>query len=473
MKTPLQSCEMGIIGLGVMGKNLLLNMADHGFDVSGYDKDPNKVNDLQAGSNPNTIFSTHQIKPFMDSLRKPRAILLLVPAGPPVDEVIAELRPHLEPQDLVIDAGNSYFKDTDQRMQQLARQGFQFLGMGISGGEQGARFGPSIMPGGSKEAYERVQGVLQAIAAKVQGEPCVSYLGRGSAGHFVKMIHNGIEYGMMQLIAESYDLMVRGLGLSNEELRDVYFEWNQAELSSYLVEITSRIFDKVDEKTGDKIIDHILGVAEQKGTGLWTVQSAMALQVPAPTIDVAVFMRDLSTFVKERNMISGLYVRPIKGIYEHRESWIIALRHALYVGIMMVYAQGLSILSAASHAYEYDLDLQAILRIWRGGCIIRSGMLEDILLAFQKNNSLSHLLLDPVLASKIMVTQAYLRKIVVFATDLGIPIPALMSALGYFDAFRSAWMPTHLIQAQRDYFGSHRYERTDCEGIFHTEWEDK
>ena len=292
--------EIGMIGLGVMGRNVLLNMADHGFPVAGYDKDPGKVEALQKESAEHDIHSVANIKDFIGLLRRPRAVMMLVPAGPPVDSVIADLLPHLETGDLIIDAGNSYFKDTNLRARNLAAKGIQFLGVGVSGGEEGARHGASIMPGGPEEAYERVRPLLEAVAAKVNGDACVAYLGPGSAGHFVKMVHNGIEYAVMQLLAETYDLMKRGLGLSDDELREVYDTWNQGELNGYLIEITGRIFGKVDERTGKRLIDEILDVAKQKGTGMWTSQSAMELQVPIPTIDLAVAMRDLSVFEKQR-----------------------------------------------------------------------------------------------------------------------------------------------------------------------------
>ena len=302
--------EIGMIGLGVMGRNMLLNMADHGFPVAGYDKDPAQVTMLQQVSAGLEVRAVGAIGEFTQLLRKPRAIILLVPAGPIVDSVIADLLPHLEKGDLIIDAGNSYFKDSDVRARKLRAQGIEFLGVGVSGGEEGARHGPSIMPGGPKEAYERVRPVLEAVAAKVNGDPCVTYLGPGSAGHFVKMVHNGIEYALMQLIAEAYDLMKRGLGLNEDELHDVFGAWNEGELNSYLIEITSDIFCKVDEKTGKRLIDVILDVARQKGTGMWTSQSAMALQVPVPTIDLAVAMRDLSVFANEREQASSIYPKP-------------------------------------------------------------------------------------------------------------------------------------------------------------------
>jgi len=464
-------CEIGMVGLGVMGRNLLLNMADHGFTVAGFDKDKNKVDSLRKESKEKHVYGAFTVEEFLQLLKKPRAIMLLVPAGHPVDLVIDELLPHLQPGDLIIDAGNSHFTDTNTRAQMLQGQQIQFLGVGISGGEEGARLGPSIMPGGPKAAYEKVRPILEAVAAKVNGDACVTYLGPGSVGHYVKMVHNGIEYGIMQLIAETYDLMKRGLGLNNTQLHDVYRLWNEAELNSYLLEITSNIFAKQDEKTGKQVIDEILAVAKQTGTGMWTSQSAMELQVPVPTIDLAVSMRDLSVFVKEREQASKLYKNPMMLANVDHNIFIKQLQGALFSSMIMVYAQGMMLLAVASDKYAYELNLEAVARIWRGGCIIRARILEDITAAFRANHHLSNLLLDPNLAEKILMQQNNLRQIVSQASFLGVPVPGLMVTLSYLDAYRSVWQPANLIQAQRDYFGSHTYERMDTEGTFHTEWE--
>jgi 6-phosphogluconate dehydrogenase len=466
-----QQFEIGMVGLGVMGRNLLLNMADHGHSVAGYDKDATKVAALRQEAENRDIRDAAEIKEFIGLLRKPRAVMLLVPAGPPVDSVINDLLAHLQPGDLIIDAGNSYFKDTDVRLRNLSAKGIQFLGVGVSGGEEGARHGPSIMPGGPKEAYERVRSVLEAVAARVSGDPCVNYLGPGSAGHFVKMVHNGIEYGVMQLIAETYDLMKRGLGLNDDQLRDVYSQWNNGELNGYLMEISSHIFGKVDERTGQRLIDEILAVAKQKGTGMWTSQSAMELQVPIPTIDLAVAMRDLSGFAKEREQSSAIYQRSIRHFNGDRDTFLAQLSHALFAGMIIIYAQGLALLAVASDQYDYHLDLEAVGRIWRGGCIIRAALLEDICAAFHARPDLPNLLLDPRLSRKVMEHQEDLRRVVCQAAELGVPVPGLMVSLGYLDAYRSAWLPANLIQAQRDYFGAHTYERIDAKGTFHTEWE--
>ena len=468
---PQQQYEIGMVGLGVMGRNLVLNMADHGFPMAGYDKDAAKVAALRQESKEPVVRGAADIKEFIALLRKPRAVMLLVPAGAPVDSVVKDLLPHLDQGDLIIDAGNSYFKDTDVRARNLATKGIQFLGVGVSGGEEGARHGPSIMPGGPKTAYERVRPVLEAAAAKVNGDPCVTWLGPGSAGHFVKMVHNGIEYGVMQLIAETYDLMKRGLGLNDDELHEVYALWNKDELNGYLVEISSHIFSKSDEETGQRLIDEILDVAKQKGTGMWTSQSAMELQVPIPTIDLAVAMRDLSVFAKEREQAGAIYQRSVRRFTSDRDIFLKQLGCALYAAMIVTYAQGLALLVVASEKYKYHLDFEAVARIWRGGCIIRAALLEDICAAFHARRDLPNLLLDPNLSRKLMEHQEDLRQVVCQAAESGVPVPGLMVSLGYLDAYRSAWLPANLIQAQRDYFGAHTYERTDAKGTFHTEWE--
>jgi 6-phosphogluconate dehydrogenase len=466
-----QQFEIGMVGLGVMGRNLVLNMADHGHSVAGYDNDATKVAALRQETENRGIRATGDIREFIALLRKQRSIMLLVPAGAPVDSVIKDVLPHLGKGDLIIDAGNSYFKDTDVRARNLAAKGIQFLGVGVSGGEEGARHGPSIMPGGPKEAYERVRPVFEALAAKVSGDPCVTWLGPGSAGHFVKMVHNGIEYAVMQLIAETYDLMKRGLALSDDQLREVFSAWNKGELNGYLVEITSHIFSKVDERTGQRLIDEILDVAKQKGTGMWTSQSAMELQVPIPTIDLAVAMRDLSVFAKERELASAIYQRSPQRFTGEHERFLTQLGRALFAGMVIIYAQGMALLAVASDKYGYRLNLEAVARIWRGGCIIRAALLEDICAAFHARRDLPNLLLDPKLSHKVMEHQEDLRQVVCQAAESGVPTPGLMVSLGYLDAYRSIWLPANLIQAQRDYFGAHTYERVDAKGTFHTEWE--
>jgi 6-phosphogluconate dehydrogenase len=459
-----KKCTIGMIGLGVMGQNLLLNMAEHNFTVAGYDKDQNKVNSLRETSKEKNIYSADTLEEFINLLEKPRAIMLLVPAGQAVDAVINELLPHLQSGDLIIDAGNSHFTDSDTRAKTLQTKNIRFLSVGISGGEEGARHGPSIMPSGPKEAYEKVRAIFEAVAAKVEGKPCVTYLGPGSAGHYVKMVHNGIEYGIMQLIAEAYAFMKLLLKLNNDQLRDVFNEWNNSELSGYLIEITAHIFDK------QNLIDEIVGVAKQNGTGMWTSQSAMELQIPTPTIDLAVVMRDLSVLVKQREQASALYPRSIPTFTDNQNKAIKQLHDGLFTAIIVTYAQGFSLLATASDHYVYHFELESVAQIWRGGCIIRSGLLNNISSAFHLNASLPSLLLDPALSQKIMAYQENLRHIVCDASRAGIAIPGLMTSLSYLDAYRSTWQPANLIQAQRDYFGAHTYERIDTKGIFHTEW---
>ncbi len=459
-----------MVGLGVMGRNLLLNIADHGFPAAGYDKEQAQIDALNKESGERDIRGAANVQEFCGLLRKPRAVMILVPAGPAVDSVIRDLTPHLEEGDLIIDAGNSYFKDTNLRAQSLADKGIHFLGVGVSGGEEGARHGPSMMPGGPREAYERVRPVLEAVAAKVDGNPCVAYLGPGSAGHFVKMVHNGIEYALMQLLAESYDLMKRGLGMTNDELSDTYAQWNEGELSGYLIDITSRIFDKTDTMTGKRLVDEVLDVAKQKGTGMWTSQSAMELHTPTPTIDLAVSMRDMSVLEEQRETAGRIFERTVPAFNGDRTSFLEQLREALYAGMILSYAQGISLLTTASDAYDYGLDLETVARIWRGGCIIRAALLEDIRKAYRNQPGLSNPLLAPELSAKVAAAQDALRAVVRTAVDLELPAPAFMASLGYLDAYRSAWLPANLIQAQRDCFGSHTYERVDRKGTFHSDW---
>ena len=467
-----QKYEIGLIGLGVMGRNLALNMADHGYAVAGYDKDHDKVNALHAESAGRHIRGARSLDEYMALLKSPRAIIMLVPAGPAVDDVVRDILPFLEAKDVLIDCGNSHFTDTNLRQKTLARAGIQLLGVGISGGEHGARNGPSIMPGGQPEAYERVRPLFEAVAARVQEEPCVAYLGPGSAGHFVKMVHNGIEYGLMELIAETYDLMKRGIGLTDDELAGIYERWNEDIFHSYLLEITGHIFRHVDHKTGKRLIDVILDEARQKGTGKWTSQTAMDLQVPVPVVDAAVSTRDISSYKAEREVASGALTGPSAHFQGKRERFIDSLERALQAGFIITYAQGMDILRKASDAYNYNLNLAEVARIWRGGCIIRAAMLEDIRAGYKNSADLPHLFMDTRLGRQVAACQQELREMVCSAANLGIPVSGMMAALAYFDSYRSAWMPTSLIQAQRDYFGAHTYERVDEKGIFHTKWEE-
>ncbi|HUH96680.1 MAG TPA: NADP-dependent phosphogluconate dehydrogenase [Anaerolineales bacterium] len=466
-----QKYGIGMVGLGVMGRNLVLNIADHGFAVSGYDKDLSQVQELQKETGSRTINSARDLDEFVKALSTPRTIMLLVPAGGTVDLVIRELIPHLGQGDLIIDGGNSHFKDTDLRAKSLAEKGILYMGVGVSGGEEGARRGPSLMPGGPPEAYQRVRPILEAVSAHVDGSPCVTYLGPRSAGHYVKMVHNGIEYGLMQLIAESYDLMKRGLGMSDEELSVIYGDWNKDVLNGFLMEITSRIFTQVDVRTGKPLIDVILDEARQKGTGMWTSQDAMDLQVPTPVIDAAVTARNLSAMKSERESAGrNIKVRPAP-FRGDRDAVVGQLKNALHAAMIITYAQGMAQLQAASRVYEYGLKLEDVARIWRGGCIIRAALLEDIRSAYQADRDLPNLLVDGQLGKTAAAGQKDLRKIVVLAVKLGLPVPCLAASLAYFDGYRSAWLPANLIQAQRDDFGAHTYERVDAKGVFHTLWE--
>jgi 6-phosphogluconate dehydrogenase len=466
-----KQCDLGLIGLGVMGRNFLLNVADHGFSLTGYDLDADKVEQLnKEKSNTHDIHPAEDLADFIAKLRRPRVIMLLVPAGEPVDSVIEEIAPRLDQGDLIIDSGNSHFKDTDRRSQKLEGRGLLFMGMGMSGGEHGARHGPSIMPGGPREGYGRVEDILSQAAAQVDGEPCVAYLGKGSAGHYVKMVHNGIEYGIMELIAETYDLMKRGLGFTAHDVQDLYRQWNSQELASYLVEITADIFATTDEKTGQPLVEVILDAAKQKGTGKWTEWDATDLQVPTPTIDAAVTMRNLSSLKNERQQAAECLRGPSAAYGGDRQKFVEQLKDALYSGMILAYAQGMALLRTASTHYRYGLDLATVARIWRGGCIIRAALLEDIRSVLSGSPDLPNLLMSQDFAEEVMGRQSQLRAVVSAAVQMGVPVPALAESLSYFDGYRSGRLPANLIQAQRDYFGSHTYERTDGGGTFHTQW---
>ncbi len=459
-----------MVGLGVMGRNMVLNMADHGHSAAGYDRDAAQVAALRTEAADRPVQASGNLPEFVGLLRRPRAVMMLVPAGAPVDTVIRDLLPHLERGDLIIDGGNSHFKDTDLRSTMLTGLGIQFLGIGVSGGEYGARHGPSIMPGGPLEAYARVQPLLESIAARVGDAPCVTWLGPRSTGHYVKMVHNGIEYGLMQLIAETYDLMKRGMGLTDDEMGGVFDGWNRGELNSYLVEITAQILREKDAKTGKRLVDVILDESRQNGTGMWTSQDAMDLEVPLPTIDAALGTRNLSALKGEREAAAPLFARQIPRFSGDREAFLVHLRDALHVGTIATFAQGMALLWKASQHYEYKLDLGSIARIWRGGCIIRAQLLEPICAAYRAKPDQPNLLLDPALGQAVMARQEGLRAAVGASASWGIAAPALMASLAYLDGYRSAWMPANLIQAQRDYFGSHTYERIDAKGVFHTQW---
>ena len=465
--------KIGLVGLGVMGQNLTLNMERNGFPVAGYDLDTAKTQAFVAGpAAGKNITGVASPTALVAALETPRRILLMVPAGAAVDSAIAHLKPHLEPGDILIDGGNSFFLDTERRSQMLVAEGFNFIGAGISGGEQGALWGPSLMPGGQREAWEATAPIFRAICAKAEdGEPCVAYMGPCGAGHYVKMVHNGIEYADMQLIAEIYDLLSRGLGLSAGELADIFAEWNAGELKSYLIEITAEILRHSDPETGAPLVDVILDEASQKGTGKWTSQNALDVGAPIPTINAAVESRILSSLKAQRVDASRVLRGPQPQYQGDRQQLVDAARQALYAGKITVYAQGFGLLKIASHEYQYNLWLSEIAKIWRAGCIIRASLLNEIMVAYQRDPSLVNLLLDPAFQAAVESRQAAWRLVVQTAVGLGIPVLALSASLAYFDAYRSERLPANLIQAQRDYFGAHTYRRLDREGAFHTEWQ--
>lgn len=461
----------GMIGLGTMGRNLLLNMADHGFSVAGYDKQQKQVDLLAQEGKDKPVQGFTDPKAFVNSIKTPRAIMMLVPAGPIVDSVIAEISPLLAPGDILIDGGNSYFTDTARRDKELADKKLHFFGMGVSGGEEGARFGPSMMPGGDKDAYKTMEPVLQAIAAKVDGAPCVAWLGPGASGHFVKMVHNGIEYGLMELIAETYAFMKTGLGMDDAAIGQTFGKWNDGRLQSFLLDITKDIFAfKNPDGDGTLLLNDIKDEARAKGTGKWTSQVAFDLQAPIPTVDSAVSMRDLSKYKDLRVQLSKVYEPAASAVAGDKEQLLTQLEQAFYFSMIMSYAQGMFMLGQASQEYKYDLSLSTIAKIWRGGCIIRSSFLNDIYAAFEKDNNLASLLLDGHVADLVKGAVPGARAIVGAAVAAGLPVPAYTASLGYFDAFRTARLPSNLIQAQRDYFGAHTYELIGKDGTFHTQW---
>ncbi len=459
--------DFGLVGLGVMGRNFILNIADHGFSAYGLDTNDEMISALHSEGVGKKVQGTTDKSKFIAALTTPRKIMMLVPAGSAVDSVIDDLLPLLDKGDLIIDGGNTFFTDTDRRAKYLEEKEMHFIGSGISGGSMGARLGPSLMPGGSKEAYELIQPIFEAAAAKVDQEPCVAYIGPGSAGNYVKMIHNGIEYGLMQLISEIYDLMKRNLGLDNSQIRHAFDSWNQGSLHSFLIEITAEIFSQKDSQSGNDLVDMILDKAKQKGTGKWTSQNAMDLGVAIPTIDMAVSMRALSAQKEARVKAQERYPLPKAAI---QDLSVEDLEQALFFAFVITYSQGMSLLTAASQEYGYHLDLESISKIWRGGCIIRAALLEDMRIAYEKDPLLSNLLMDPGFAQKVDQTVGSCRKAVQAAIQSTIPVSCLASTLNYFDAFRTGRLPLNLIQAQRDHFGSHTYERTDQPGIFHTDW---
>ncbi|MBN1286492.1 MAG: NADP-dependent phosphogluconate dehydrogenase [Anaerolineae bacterium] len=466
--------EFGLIGLAVMGQNLVLNVERNGYSVAVYNRTTSKTEEFAAGpAKGKNIKPTETIEAFVASLEQPRRIMIMVQAGPPVDAVIGQLRPLLDQGDLVIDGGNSWYQDTERRMKSLEADGIGFLGVGVSGGEEGALWGPSLMPGGTKDAYEKVEPILKKIAAKAKedGEPCVAYLGRGGAGHYVKMVHNGIEYGDMQLIAESYDILRRIGRLEAPQLADIFDEWNRGELLSFLIEITADIFRKIDDATGKPLVEMVLDSAGQKGTGRWTAQDAMEIGAPFPTVSAAVAARIISAHKPARIAAEKIIPGPqdvqftgdVKGLIDD-------VRAALYASKICSYAQGMAMLKTASDAYGWSLPLGTAAKIWRAGCIIRAALLGDITRAFEAANPPANLLLDDFFKEAVISRQNSWRRVVGLATRHGIPVPAMSASLAYFDSYRTGTLPANLIQAQRDYFGAHTYQRIDKEGIFHSHW---
>ncbi|MCA1058210.1 NADP-dependent phosphogluconate dehydrogenase [Rossellomorea aquimaris] len=463
--------EIGVIGLAVMGKNLAWNIESRGYSVSVYNRSREKTDEMMDESKGKNVVPTYTIEEFVNSLERPRKILLMVKAGNPTDATIEQLKPFLEKGDILIDGGNTFFEDTRRRNQELSELGIHFIGTGVSGGEEGALTGPSIMPGGQKEAYDLVAPILKDIAAKVNGDPCTTYIGPDGAGHYVKMVHNGIEYGDMQLIAESYFLMKNVLGLSAEELHEVFADWNKGELDSYLIEITADIFTKKDEETGKPMVDVILDKAGQKGTGKWTSQSALDLGVSLPIITESVFARFISAIKDERVKASKMLKGPdAKAFDGDKEALVESIRKALYMSKICSYAQGFAQMRSASDEYNWDLQYGDIAMIFRGGCIIRAQFLQKIKEAYDRESKLANLLLDPYFKEIVESYQYALREVISVAVQNGVPVPGFSAALSYYDSYRTETLPANLIQAQRDYFGAHTYERVDKEGIFHTEW---
>ncbi|NLV73429.1 MAG: NADP-dependent phosphogluconate dehydrogenase [Chloroflexi bacterium] len=462
--------QIGLIGLAVMGQNLVLNMERNGYHVAVYNRTTSVTEDFIAEHPGKKLTGCATLEELAAALERPRRVMLMVKAGAPVDAVIDQLVPVLEPGDLIIDGGNSFYQDTERRAAALEKAGLRYIGTGVSGGEEGALRGPAIMPGGQPDAYPLVQQIFESIAAKVDGEPCVTYIGPRGAGHYVKMVHNGIEYGDMQLIAESYDILHRALNLSASELHSIFSEWNQAELQSYLIEITADILAVSDVETGVPLVDVILDEAQQKGTGKWTSQSALDLGAPTPTINAAVESRIISAYKAERVAASKVLPGPQAAYEGDRQTLISQVRAALYAAKICSYAQGMSLLHAASDEFGYNLDYGRIAAIWRGGCIIRARFLNDITAAYKCDPKLTNLMLDPFFRQAMIERVPALREVVTVAVRLGIPCLALSSALAYYDAYRSERLPANMTQAQRDYFGAHTYRRTDREGSFHTDW---
>jgi 6-phosphogluconate dehydrogenase len=463
--------QIGVIGMAVMGRNLALNIESKGFTVSIYNRSREKTDEVISQNPGRNLHPTYTIEEFVESLEKPRKILIMVQAGAGTDATINALVPHLDEGDIIIDGGNAHYPDTQRRSRDLEAKGIRFIGAGVSGGEEGALKGPAIMPGGQESAYRLVEPILTAISAKVNGEPCCTYIGPDGAGHYVKMVHNGIEYGDMQLICEAYHLLTSVLGLTNEELHKIFAEWNEGELDSYLIEITKEIFAKYDPETGKPMVDVILDSAGQKGTGKWTSQSALDLGVPLSIITESVFARFLSAMKQERVAASKLLKGPEKKPFAgDKKAFIESVRKALYASKICSYAQGFAQMRIASEEYGWNLRCGDIAMIFRGGCIIRAQFLHKIKEAYDRNPNLSNLLLDEYFKSVVENYQDAWREVVATAVTHGIPVPAFASALAYYDSYRSERLPANLLQAQRDYFGAHTFQRVDKEGTFHFDW---
>jgi 6-phosphogluconate dehydrogenase len=462
------AADFGMIGLAVMGKNLALNVEDHGFSVAVWNREPEMTDQFLAENAGKKLVGAHALEDFVAKLARPRRIMMMIKAGAPVDEMLEKIAPLLDAGDVVIDGGNSWFADTRRREESARRAGIQFVGIGVSGGEDGARHGPSLMPGGAREAYDHLRPVLEAIAAKTDSGACVTYIGADGAGHFTKMVHNGIEYGDMQLIAEAYDILHRGMGLEAEALADVFARWNKGPLESFLIEITAKIFRVRDPETKKPLVDVVNDAAGQKGTGKWTAQVALELAVPIPTIAAAIDARVLSSMKAERRTAATKLRGPSGGGSDAK--LVDDVERALYAAKVCSYAQGMSLIRAGATEYKWAIDLREVARIWKGGCIIRARFLDDIMRAYEREPGLSNLLLDDGFASAVSAADAPWRRVVGLAQASGIPVPAMSASLAYYDSYRTARLPQNLTQAQRDAFGSHTYERTDRPGFVHTDW---
>jgi 6-phosphogluconate dehydrogenase len=473
-QTKPELAKIGMIGLAVMGENLALNIARNGFPIAVFNRDTTKVDKFLHRAEGKQVIGAYSIQDFVSSLEKPRKIILLVKAGSPVDAVVEQLKPLLDAGDIVIDGGNSFFEDTRRREKEMKALGFNFIGSGVSGGESGALWGPSLMPGGDRDAYEQIRPIWEAIAAKVDDGPCVAYIGPDGAGHFVKMVHNGIEYGDMQLIAEAYDILRNALGLEASELANVFAKWNEGDLNSYLIEITAKIFTVGDPKGSGALVDKILDVAGQKGTGKWTAETALELGVAIPTMQAALDSRVLSGLKAERVEASKQLPGPSERYSGNKQELIDAVHDALYASKICSYAQGMNVIRRGSDEYKWNVNLGELSRIWKGGCIIRAQFLDKIKQAYQRRADLPNLLLDPDFKAWALEAQPRWRQAVTTAQSLGIPTAAMSASLAYFDAYRAANLPLNLTQAQRDFFGSHTYQRTDDPGgeFVHTEWEE-